>query len=105
MGQLDKEPLEKQDNPMSDSGEYWRMMYEELEQQMKQMMLMTSDLIDNEFKKNETELINNRRKIKVLEKQVKNLKRLEHSIKVTFIGKIALKYIALKRKIRKVIKG
>lgn len=89
---------------MEDRNQYWRQMYLELEEQMKNMMHMTLELVENyqgdgKGKKYE-EIINENKKLK---KEVHRLHLLEHRFKVTILGRITLKYIALKRKIKLLI--
>lgn len=92
---------------------YWKQMYDELEDQMHNMMEMTLELIDKELKKQETNILkskNPRYEAKIdipknFEKEYRRLKLFEHRINVTFLGKITLKYIALKSKLRKLIRG
>lgn len=92
----------------------WKMLYEELEEQMHNMMVMTLELIDDELDKQEAYLLdrkfvkNNALNLSVpnnIEKEYRRLKLFEHRINVTFLGKITLKYIAFKRKLRILIKG
>lgn len=89
--------------------EYWRKMYDELELQMYQMMEMTLELIDKESRKYSDIKYNSERFIPKstndIEKELRRLQLFEHRIKVTLLGKITLKYIALKRRLRKIIKG
>lgn len=88
--------------------QYWRKMYDELETQMYQMMEMTVDLIEKESGK--TGNFSKQKMITLatsdeIERELRRLQLFEHRIKVTFLGRITLGYIALKRRIRKIIKG
>lgn len=89
--------------------DYWRRMYDELERQMYQMMEMTLDLIDKETgRKDHNQFIRNKFTHEIpydLEKELRRLQLFEHRIKVTFLGRLTLKYIALKRRLRKLISG
>lgn len=86
-------------------GEYWRVMYEELEVQMKEMMHMSLDMVEkyqaNGWEEKYTEL---KKQNEVLLVENKNLKMLEHRVNVTFMGKLTLKYIQLKSQLKKVLK-
>jgi len=104
-----KEEVEISPCKTQQDAEYWKLMYEELEIQMKNMMEMTLELIDKEVKKREHELLKGSYKKdsvpKDLEKELKRLQLFEHRIRVTWIGKLALAYIKFKRKLRMLIKG
>ncbi|TYS69844.1 hypothetical protein FZC76_06345 [Sutcliffiella horikoshii] len=86
-------------------GEYWKCMYEELEVQMKEMMHMSLEMVEkyqthgweekySELQKKHDTLLNENRKLKLF----------EHRVKITFVGKLALKYIQLKAKLKNTIK-
>ncbi|MEK4534499.1 hypothetical protein NST21_03920 [Peribacillus sp. FSL K6-1552] len=106
---------------MDERNEYWKTMYEELELQMKDMMSMTLELIENNSteKQNIIENVtkeNNRLREELeksklaqqenikLNKEIRRLKLLEHKFKVTYIGKFTLKYLALKSSMKEHIK-
>jgi hypothetical protein len=91
-----------------DDADYWRKMYDELETQMYNMMEMTLELVEKESgrKGNGLHIRNfSPATSKELEKELRRLQLFEHRIKVTFLGKITLKYIELKKKLRRIIKG
>lgn len=89
---------------------YWRLMYEELEMQMKNMMEMTLELIDKELankghsKKEKVHPVYSHAP-KDLQKELRRLQLFEHRIRVTWIGKLALAYIGLKKRVKTLIKG
>jgi hypothetical protein len=87
---------------MDDRNAYWKKMYDELEVQMKDMMHMTLDLIENN--KNSEGHAHETEEIKRLKKEIHRLKLVEHKFKVTFLGRITLKYIAIKSFMKKIIK-
>ncbi|MFE0506208.1 hypothetical protein ACWF7H_15865 [Peribacillus butanolivorans] len=106
---------------MDERNEYWKTMYEELELQMKDMMSMTLELIENNSteKQNIIENVtkeNNRLREELeksmlaqqenikLNKEIRRLKLLEHKFNVTYIGKFTLKYLALKSSMKEQIK-
>lgn len=104
---MKQEPNSKINDNENKSEVYWRTMYEELELQMYNMMEMTLELIDKEagkgsftHKKMETNLDIP----KNFQQEFRRLKLFEHRIKVTWLGKLTLKYIALKKKIKSLIK-
>ena len=84
--------------------------YEELEMQMKNMMEMTLELIDKELANKGH---SKREKVhpvyshapKDLQKELRRLQLFEHRIRVTWIGKLALAYIGLKKRVKTLIKG
>jgi len=98
----EEQELKVEDDPF-ESNSYWRIMYEDLEDQMKQMMAMTLTLVETETSTKENELIELKNKLKRQEKELKKYKQFQHSIKVTWIGKIALFYIRVKRRIKRAI--
>ncbi|MES9685864.1 glycosyltransferase family 4 protein, partial [Gottfriedia acidiceleris] len=81
------------EQPYSQDAHYWYKMYEELEEQMKQMMHMTLDM-DQKIQNSA---------VKKLKKELRYYKNFKHSIDVTLLGKIAKVYIKVKRKIKKII--
>ncbi|MDM5219497.1 hypothetical protein QUF86_01430 [Peribacillus sp. NJ11] len=106
---------------MDERNEYWKTMYEELELQMKDMMSMTLELIEgnstekqniiekvtkeNNILREELEKSKGAQQENIkLNKEIRRLKLLEHKFNVTYVGKITLKYLALKSSIKEQIK-
>ncbi|PLR67949.1 hypothetical protein [Bacillus sp. UMB0893] len=83
---------------------YWKTMYEELEEQMKQMMIMSLDLSESGSGPISDDLGQLQKNFKKQEKELKRYKQFEHRIKVTWIGKIALLYIAFKKTLKNTLK-
>ncbi|WP_047982595.1 hypothetical protein [Ornithinibacillus contaminans] len=96
-------------NSIDDTEIYWKKMYDELEAQMYNMMEMTVELIDSEVNKwpskNAEPNFNNFNVPHNSRKEFRRLQLFEHRIKVTWLGKLTLAYIALKRRIRAIVKG
>ncbi|WP_058308667.1 hypothetical protein [Gracilibacillus massiliensis] len=91
---------ESNNNNYQQDADYWRKMYDELEEQMFKMMEMTADLLDKESPMDERTY----KRIKELEIQIREQKLFEHRVKVTWVGKVTLKYISIKRKLKSLIK-
>lgn len=90
----------EQNTQYEQNAEYWKTMYEELEEQMYNMMQMTVDLLEKESPMDERTA----RRVKELEIELRKYKLFEHRVKVTWIGKITLKYISFKRKIKSLLR-
>lgn len=90
---------------MQDNEIYWKKMYEELEEQMKSMMKMSLELMDK-YKDSgyEDKYLKLKKENEHLKKQIHSLKLLEHKFNVTYLGKITLKYLNLKKKIKEKVK-
>lgn len=91
---INNQSYKKEEVEANQDNEYWLQMYEELEEQMKQMMKMTLELIENQGEE-----------LQKLKKENRDYKLFEHRIKVTLLGKIALKYIHLKMKLKNFLKS
>lgn len=91
---------EKDNYQSVQDAEYWKLMYDELEEQMYKMMEMTVDLLEKEAPMDERTY----NRIKELEMDLRKYKLFEHRIKVTWLGKLALKYINFKKKLRSILK-
>ena len=90
---------------MQDKELYWKKMYDELEIQMKNMMHMSLELMENYKDDGWEEQYNKLKKEnEYLKKQVHSLKLLEHKFNVTILGKITLGYLNSKQKIKNKIK-
>lgn len=79
-------------------------MYEELEEQMQQMMKMSLELVEQETSAHQKQIKLLRDQVKTKDKQLKYYKNFEHRIKVTWIGKFTLFYIKVKRFLKKIFK-
>lgn len=98
-----KNDIEKVEDDPFKSNSYWKTMYEDLEDQMKQMMSMTLSLIESETESKDNEIETLKNKLKKQEKDLRKYKQFEHRVKVTWIGKIALLYIRIKSKIKRML--
>lgn len=90
----DQEAAASLEIPYSQDVDYWFKMYEELEDQMKQMMHMSLEVSGKSMSKSAFSEVN---------EELRYYKNFKHSIDVTFLGKVAKFYIRVKRKIKKLI--
>ncbi len=90
------------------SNDYWRQMYDELEEQVYHMMEMTLELIEKESNSSNPKRLsittfNSLHAPSDFQKEFRRLQLFEHRIHVTFLGRITLRYIALKRILKKLL--
>ncbi|PWU67135.1 MULTISPECIES: hypothetical protein [Gracilibacillus] len=97
---IQKEEQKNEFHQSVQDAEYWRLMYDELEDQMYKMMKLTVDLLEKEAPMDERTY----KRIKELELDLRKYKLFEHRVKVTWLGKLTLKYINFKKKLKSIIK-
>lgn len=92
----DKEAATSLEQPYEQDMAYWFKMYEELEEQMKQMMHMC-------LENNNNNKPSSKAKMSDINEELRYYKNFKHSIDVTLLGKLAKKYIGFKRRLKKLL--